>query len=172
MKAIDHTIEVVNLHTFDPSLAETSTPDWVIYCKAASAKFDALVTRDKAQLDQLVEMYVLSRLHSFTVVAWKKPIEDPVREWGQLLAYLPELKKHLQQPRQSRSPDVILLPAPTLSEQNIVRAEDKVGRYALKQGISHKQSNDEALAEINGWLLMRSNNPHEFDDVLGLRNTT
>ena len=82
VSAIDHTVEVMNLREFDHSLAENSTPDWVLYCVAAKAGFDALVTRDQAQLNQLVEMYVLSRLKPFTVITWKKPIEDRIREWG------------------------------------------------------------------------------------------
>lgn len=113
VEAIDHTVEVVNPRTFDASLAENSTPDWVLYCVAAAADFNALVTRDQAQLHQLVEMYVLSRLRAFTVITWKKPIEDPVREWGQLLAYLPEVKKRLQgTPGQPELPEAILLCLP------------------------------------------------------------
>ena len=77
----------MSLYKFDRTLAETSTPDWVLYCRAAEAGFDALVTRDQSQISQPVEMYVLSRLHHFTIVTWKKSVEDPIREWGQLLAY-------------------------------------------------------------------------------------
>jgi len=172
VEAIDHTVEVVNLRTFDASLAENSTPDWVLYCVAAAAGFNALVTRDQAQLHQLVEMYVLSRLRAFTVITWKKPIEDPVREWGQLLAYLPEVKKRLQgTPGQPGLPDAILLPAPTLTEQNIVRAADGVGKDARNRGVSHRQAHDEAMAEIRDWLEMMSRDPHEFDDVLGFSSS-
>jgi hypothetical protein len=172
VNAIDRTVEVVNLRSFDQTLAENSTPDWVLYCVAAAADFDALVTRDQAQLHQLVEMYVLSRLRSFTVITWKKPIEDPVREWGQLLAYLPEVKKRLQGTAgQAEPPEAILLPAPTLSAGNIVRAADGVGVDARKRGVSHQQAHDEALAEIRDWLEMMSRDPHEFDDVLGFGST-
>ncbi|MDA8399657.1 MAG: hypothetical protein M0008_06360 [Actinomycetota bacterium] len=160
---------MLSLHTFDRTLAENSTPDWLLYCVAASAGFDALVTRDRSQLDQLVEMYVLSRLSSFTIITWKKPIEDPVREWGQLLAYLPEVKKHLQ-PRSGVSirPEVILLPAPTITDQNLVRAADGVGTYARKHGVSHRQANDNALDEIRAGLNMMARDPYEFDELLRL----
>lgn len=169
VKTIDHTVDVLSLHTFDRTLAENSTPDWLLYCVAASAGFDALVTRDRSQLDQLVEMYVLSRLSSFTIITWKKPIEDPVREWGQLLAYLPEVKKHLQ-PRSGVSirPEVILLPAPTITDQNLVRAADGVGTYARKHGVSHRQANDNALDEIRAGLNMMARDPYEFDELLRL----
>src|SRR5215211_6440336 len=92
---LDRSVSVVHLSDFDPALAESRTPDWVLYCRAAEAGFRGFVARDKSQLDQLAEMYVLSRLRSLTVVTWRKGIDDPVREWGQLLAYLPELRKRL-----------------------------------------------------------------------------
>ena len=81
VRSIDNTVEVVHLSQFDRTLSQRSTPDWVLYCIAARAGFDAFVTRDQAQTNQLVEMYVLSRLRGFTIITWKKPIEDPVREW-------------------------------------------------------------------------------------------
>lgn len=59
----------------------SGTPGWVLYRLAAQAGFDALVARDRLQLDQLVEMFALSRLRAFTVIPWRKAIDDPVREW-------------------------------------------------------------------------------------------
>ncbi len=173
VSAIDHTVEVMNLREFDHSLAENSTPDWVLYCVAAKAGFDALVTRDQAQLNQSVEMYVLSRLKHFTVITWKKPIEDPVREWGQLLAYLPEVKKRLLLGVSGKPslPDAILLPAPTLSDQNFVRAVEGVGRSARGRGVSQQQVRDEAVTEVRDWLELMSRDPMEFDDILGIGDT-
>ena len=52
----DATVDVVHLYDFDRRLSEASTPDWVLYCVAAQAGFDALVARDRSRLDQLVEM--------------------------------------------------------------------------------------------------------------------
>ena len=90
---LDRTVRVEHLSDFAPALAQRSTPDWYVYCVAAEAGFDALVVRDRSQLDQLAEMYVLSRLRRLTIVTWRKGIEDPMREWGQLLAYLPQVKR-------------------------------------------------------------------------------
>lgn len=87
---LDQSVVVAHLSDFAPELAERSTPDWFIYCAAAEGGFDGLVVRDRSQLDQLAEMYVLSRLRTLSIVTWRKGIDDPVREWGQLLAYLPE----------------------------------------------------------------------------------
>ena len=162
----------MSLYKFDRTLAETSTPDWVLYCRAAEAGFDALVTRDQSQISQPVEMYVLSRLHHFTIVTWKKSVEDPIREWGQLLAYLPEVKKLLQRGAMGGTrPGAILLPAPTLGAQNVVRAADALGIAARRRQISHKQANDEARAEIRDWLEMTSRSASEFDRVLGFKHS-
>jgi hypothetical protein len=174
VSAIDHTVEVSNLREFDRSLAENSTPDWVLYCIAAKAGFDALVTRDQAQLNQALEMYVLSRLKHFTVITWKKPIEDPVREWGQLLAYLPEVKKRLLQGASGKPalPEAILLPAPTLSDQNFVRAVDGLGQSARGRGVSQQQVRGEAITAIRDWLEMMSRESTEFDDILQIDGVT
>jgi hypothetical protein len=165
LRSVDVTVEVVHLWNFDRALSEDSTPDWVVYCVAAAAGFDGLVTRDRAQLRQTVEMYVLSRLPAFTVITWKRAIEDPVREWGQLLAYLPEVKKRLSR---SDRPNVVLLPAPALTQDNIWRADDRLGIEARARGVANRQVRAEAEAEIRDWLQIMSRDPHEFDQVLGL----
>jgi len=159
---------VVHLVDFNRSLSESSTPDWVLYCEAARAGFNALVTRDEAQLNQLVEMYVLSRLPGFAVITWKKPIEDPIREWGQLLAYLPEVKKRLRNAGGRERPMAILLPAPTLTEQNLRRPTDTIGLAAGRRGISQHQARADAVSEIRDWLQMTTRDPHQFDELLGL----
>jgi hypothetical protein len=166
VRAIDQTMEVVTLHDFDHLLAENSTPDWVIYCLAAQAGFDALVTRDQAQLGQPLEMVVLSRLPMFTVITWKKAVEDPIREWGQLLAYLPEVKKLLRGAGGTKRPDSILLPAPTLSQQNVRRAGDTVGVEAHRRGVSTAQVVRGAQAEIADWLDMMGRSADEFNQLL------
>jgi len=163
VNAVDRTVDVVHLSDFDPELSRNSTPDWVLYCVAAEAGFDAIVARDRAQLDQLVEMYVLSRLTNFTVITWRKAIEDPIREWGQLLAYLPEVKKHLS----SGKPQAILLPAPTLTSQNLFNPADTLGIEARRRGVSNGQARNEARGEIRDWLVMTGDDPQRFDRLLG-----
>ena len=135
----------------------------MVYCIAAEAGFDALVARDRSQLDQLVEMYVLSRLAEFTVITWRKAIEDPIREWGQLLAYLPEVKKLLGQ----GPPRAVLLPAPTLTAQNLHSPTDTLGIEARRRKISQNQARKEARAEIRNGLELVGDSPHRFDDLLG-----
>ncbi|MGH9280498.1 MAG: hypothetical protein ACRD12_20695 [Acidimicrobiales bacterium] len=136
----------------------------MLYCVAAQAGFDALVARDRSQLDQLVEMVTLSRLTRFTVITWRRPIEDPVREWGQLLAYLPELKKRLRQAR----PAAILLPDPKLTAENLYDPMTTLGDEARRRGISLDQARHEALREIHDWLDMTGDEPTRFDQLLGV----
>ena len=135
----------MSLYKFDRTLAETSTPDWVLYCRAAEAGFDALVTRDQSQISQPVEMYVLSRLHHFTIVTWKKSVEDPIREWGQLLAYLPDEKILIN--ADLYSPPAANAPLPKVSDgarqlaDNIKRLKLDVDRHVGIHGDvgSHQQ---------------------------------
>lgn len=162
--AVDRTVDVVHLHDFDATLSANSTPDWMIYCIAAAAGFDAVVARDRAQLDQLVEMFVLSRLPMLAVITWRKAIEDPIREWGQLLAYLPEVKKYLRRGRR----DAILLPAPTLSSHNFFNPADTIGIEAHRRRISNAEARDFARQEIADGLRLRGEDPHRFDGVLRL----
>lgn len=164
VRNLDATVDVVHLFNFDRRLSEASTPDWVLYCVAAQAGFDALVARDRSQLDQLVEMFTLSRLPGFAVVTWRRPIEDPVREWGQLLAYLPEVKKRLRDPK----PRAILLPEPKLTADNVYDPRDALGTEARRQGISLQQVRSEARRAMHDWLDMTGEDPRRFDDLLGL----
>jgi hypothetical protein len=44
LEDVDSSIEAVHLYDFDRSLSENGTPDWYLYCRAAEAGLDALVT--------------------------------------------------------------------------------------------------------------------------------
>jgi hypothetical protein len=152
LEDVDSSIEAVHLYDFDRSLSENSTPDWYLYCRAAEAGLDALVTRDFSQAGQELEMYVLTRLRSFVVLAWRKRMDDPVREWGQLLAYLPEIKKRLAQPK---PPKVVFLPDPSLTEKNFRDPVQTLGEAASDRGISVDQVRREARDEVTAWLAVR-----------------
>ena len=52
IEALDQSVRVSHLSDFAPDLAASSTPDWYVYCAAAEGGFDALVVRDRSQLDQ------------------------------------------------------------------------------------------------------------------------
>lgn len=164
LKALDNTVEAIHLSDFDRTLSENRTPDWMLYCIAAEAGFDALVARDRAQLDQLAEMFVLSRLRTFSVITWRKPIEDPVREWGQLLAYLPEVKRRLTE----RAGRAILLPSPALRADNFHDPRQTLATEATARRISTAEVRRQAQVEIHDHLAMNSLEPTRFDHLLGL----
>jgi hypothetical protein len=92
---------------------------------------------------------------------------------GQLLAYLPEVKKRLLQGASGKPslPDAILLPAPTLSDQNFVRAVESVRTSARGRGVSQQQVRHEAVTENRDWLEIMSRDPMEFNDILGIDDT-
>lgn len=165
VRSIDETVEVQHLSDFRPDLAQAQTPDFIVYLVAAESGFDTLVTRDASQVRQLAEMWVLSRLPRLTVVTWRASIEDPIREWGQLLAYLPEIKKKLAVPVR---PDAIFLPAPRLGADNLYDAEQTVGIEAHRLGVSHAQARSMALGELRDWLELNGYDPESFDETLGL----
>jgi hypothetical protein len=163
---LDASVEAIHLFEFDRTLSERSTPDWMLYCLAAEKRFDAFVTRDQSQIGQLVEMYALSRLGRFSVITWRKPIDDPIREWGQLLAYLPEIKKRLG----SGPSKVIILPNPTITSDNLHDPKATLATEARKLGISVNQARQEALREMRDWLELTGQDEHRFDRLLRIRS--
>lgn len=159
---LDQSVRVEHLSDFAPELAERSTPDWYVYCAAAEAGFNALVVRDRSQLDQLAEMYVLSRLRTLTIVTWRKGIDDPIREWGQLLAYLPQVKARCLE----AGGRVILLPAPSLSNGSFFDPRETIAAEARNQTISVDQVRSQARDEIEDWLRTSGEPRDRFDNLL------
>lgn len=167
MQSVDKTVEVRHLSEFEPQLSINRTPDWLLYCRASEAGFDALVARDRAQLDQQVEMFTLDRLQGFTVITWRKAIEDPVREWGQLLAYLPLIKRWLgREPR----PKAILLPEPKLTQENVWQPRETLADLGRRRGVSIQQLRFESGQQIHTWLEITGEDPGRFDSLLGLES--
>lgn len=145
---VDRNLEWTHLSDWRPDLSEVSTPDWVLYCEAAFAGFTAIVTRDFAQAEQSEEMVALSHLRNFHVVAWRQRMDDPIAEWGQLLAYLPALRRFLGE-HQSR---VILLPVPTLANgRNVEPPKTYIARIAQSLGQSVEQLRRDAFDSMRDW---------------------
>jgi hypothetical protein len=159
---LDQSVALSHLSDFAPDLAQRSTPDWYIYCAAAEGGFDALVVRDRSQLDQLAEMYVLSRLPTLSIVTWRKGIDDPVREWGQLLAYLPDVKRRCLE----KGGRALLLPTPTLTADSFHDPTETIGREARDRKLSTRQIRTEARAEISDWLALSGQPLDRFDRLL------
>ena len=149
-ESVDATVEVTALREFDASLTGSQTPDWYLYLRAQQAGFDALVTRDWHQSEQVEELWALSRT-ALSVITWKRPIEDPVGEWGQLLAYLPEIRRMIE----DNGPSIVFLPSPRLDRKNLDKATAALGRLANELGISNRQLRDQARQTIEEELATR-----------------
>jgi hypothetical protein len=159
LEELDESVEFVHLARFAPELAKESTPDWMICLAAAQAGFDGVVTRD---LDQIRDSDTLIALAAtnLCVITWATPIEDPVTEWAQLVAYLPEIKKRLAED----SSRILLLPAPRLLRTDQFRvARSMLQEYASLGKTSVSELRAEALPRMRNQL----RNRHR-DDLLRL----
>lgn len=161
---LDHSISVTHLSDAAPNLVERSTPDWYVYCFAAQKGFDVLVTGDISQREQIEEMWVLSRLPQLSVVTWRKGTNDPLQLWGQLLAYMPQIKQRCSE----RGGRVIMLPKPSLQGESLILASQQIGRQANDQGIAKQEIHDRARKHIVEWLTINGEPTGVFNDVLRL----
>ena len=159
--ALDRRIQFIGLRGFDATLVGRGIPDWYLYLRADEAEFDALVTRDWHQSAQAEEMWALTRTQ-LSVVTWSDPINDPVAEWGQLLAYMTEILKVID----TRGNCVVLLPHPRLNKRNTVRASDALGTLAGDEGRSNQEVRDDARTAIAEWL-KRKGEQNRFAKALG-----
>ncbi len=145
---LDAHLDVTTLVDHDPALVGNRTPDWYLYLVAHEAGFDALVTRDWHQSAQTEEMWVITRT-DLSVITWKKPQDDPVVEWAQILAYMPQLRGL----REKCGPSVFFLPAPSLEERHhVLRTADRLGELASEQGRAKQELMNEARANAVEWL--------------------
>jgi hypothetical protein len=150
LEELDETVQFVPLYRFASELAKESTPDWVIYLAAAAAKFDGIVTRDRSQIDE-PEALVALALTQLCVVTWATPIEDPVTEWAQLMAYIPEIKKRLDEGLRR----VILLPAPRLRPEQFRMASALLQERAALAKTSANELRSDALSRMRQELTRR-----------------
>lgn len=141
--SIDASVEVLALRDFDRSLTGTRTPDWYLYLRANEAGFDALVTRDWRQSEQPEELWALTKTQ-LSIITWRRPIEDPIREWGQLLAYLPEVRRMIAE----NGPSIVFLPSPRLGRNNLGKASEQLGLLATTLGISNRELRDSARTAV------------------------
>lgn len=145
---LDATFDVTPLRTHDRDLVGSRTPDWYLYLVAHHAGYDALVTRDWHQSAQTEEMWVAAQT-DVSIITWKKPQDDPVIEWGQLLAYMPALHKL----RHEHGPSIFFLPAPTLTaDHHVKKASDELGVLAHERGRAREELRREARATTSEWL--------------------
>ncbi|HZD23348.1 MAG TPA: hypothetical protein VE569_08105, partial [Acidimicrobiia bacterium] len=82
-------------------------------------------------------------------------------EWGQLFAYLPEVRRMLKE----HGPSVVFLPSPRLDKTKIRRASEELGKLASDLGISNRQLREQARMTIREDLEGRDE-LHRFGDLL------
>ena len=113
---------------------------------------------------QIEEMWVLSRLPLFSIVTWRKGTNDPLQLWGQLLAYMPQIKQRCRE----LGGRVLMLPAPTLQGDSVIKASEQLGQQAKDQNIANQEIRDRAQRNISEWLTSNREPSDIFNDVLRL----
>lgn len=158
---LDGNLDAIPLRRHDEQLVGNRVPDWYLYLVAQEAGFDALVTRDWRQSAQTEEMWVATRT-DVSIITWKKPQHDPVIEWAQLLAYMPELRRL----HADCGPSVFFLPTPSLNRKDhVAKAGDKLGLLASEQGRAKQELIEEARSNAAEWLAERGL-ADQYADVL------
>jgi hypothetical protein len=137
---LDESVAYEHLSDFAPELSKVSTPDWLVYLAASAAGFDGVVTRDQSQIEQREELVVLDR-SSLSVVTWRKGLDDPVTEWGLLVAYMPLILKHIGR----EGPAIFLLPKPNLDPRNIINKREAAYQLAKSMDVSFPEMRSGAL---------------------------
>lgn len=139
---LDETVEYVHVFDFDAALVEQSTPDWMLQLIADDAGFTGLVTGDYHSIAQDEEVVALEKT-TLSIVTWKKGIDNPIVQWGSLLAYMPRIKDLIAR----EGPHVITLPVPTLFS-NHERTRGIARRYATEQGTTIHELRKQVLPDM------------------------
>lgn len=123
-----------------PKYAVVTTPDWLVILLAAHGGFDGLVARDRQQLSTPESLVVLSLCQTMSFVTWRRGIDDPVTEWGQLMAYMPLVVGWID----NQGPGVFYLPKPTLDKGMVSKSRSLAGELASDMSVSFPQLAGEA----------------------------
>lgn len=150
LAAVDARVSVTPVRVFDVSLTQRKTPDWLIYLRASQAGFDAVVTRDRSQLDDPEELVTLVDT-GLNVITWRRPVEDPIQEWGQLLAYMSLIRRRLAGQRSQ----IIQLPKPALGSDQVTPARALLGEVASARSVAYPDVRREARRVMRDELTAR-----------------
>lgn len=143
-------MDVVALRDFDAALVSKRIPDWYLYLRADEAGFDALVTGDLQQSGQADEMWALTRT-KLSVVTWRAAEEDPVVQWGQVMAYLPEIRRMIAE----HGPSIVSLPRARLTRSQLDKASAHLGVIADEEGRAVAEVRREAEQSVREALTAR-----------------
>lgn len=119
---LDRSTRFEHFSDIAPDLAAVSTPDFMVYLVGEAQGFTGVVTRDLSQLEDDDSLVTLAHL-TLSVVTWKRGVDDALVLWGQLLAYMPQVRRLLGQ----SGPGIVVLPAPRLGPQHLFKASS-IGR--------------------------------------------
>lgn len=159
---LDPDLQVVALRDFDASLVNMKTPDWYLYLRADEEGFDALVTGDLGQSGQADEMWTLTRTR-LSVVTWRRAEPDPVVQWGQVMAYLPAIRRAILQD----GPSIVSLPPARLERRQLGKAVAQLSVIAAEEGRAVAEVRREAQRSVREALLGRGQLAR-FENTLGL----
>lgn len=147
---LDHTIEYVHLSQWRPEFAKVSTPDWLIHLAADADGFDGLISSDYNQLDQDEEVVALA-CTDLSVITWNGGINNPVVQWGSLLAYMPQIRVHIER----EGPALFTLPVPKLRSDHHEPTAGISRRYAAKLPLHANELRAEVLPDMKAELEAR-----------------
>lgn len=97
------------------------------------------MTGDLRQSGQAEEMWALTRSR-LSIVTWRSPEPDPVVAWGQVFAYLPEIRRLIV----AHGHSIVLLPRARLTIDQVAKANDELGAIASQEGRSLAEVRREA----------------------------
>lgn len=133
---LDRTVEYIRLDIWDPSLANRSTPDWIVVLLAAEAKFDVMVTDDYHMLEDEKTLVALMTT-DLSLVTWPHGMQDPVTRWAQLIAHMPYIVRKLQF---ETRPSIFSIPSIRLAKgDHIYKASGLLGKLAVARGETMQQ---------------------------------
>lgn len=147
---LDHTIEYVHLSRWRPEFANVSTPDWLIHLAADADGFDGLISSDYNQLDQDEEVVALA-CTTLSVVTWSAGVNNPVTQWGSLLAYMPQIRAHIER----EGPTVFTLPVPRLRADHHAPTAGISRRYTSTLGMHANELRSQVLPDMKDELRAR-----------------
>jgi hypothetical protein len=151
IEVLDRSVEYGHFSAVEPDFARVRTPDWLVYLLTRENGFNALVTADHSQLEQEEELIALS-LSGVNLVTWKGQQEDPVVQWGQLLAYMPQILPHLLRGKQT----IIRLPNPRLKvREHVFTAADFLAPIKIRDKVSYPERRAAALEIMHDELARR-----------------
>ncbi len=149
----DHRVVYVDLGEFDQRLVNSRTPDWMIYLAAQGGNFDGVVSRDRAQIDQAAEYVALAHTN-LSVVTWRKKIDDPIAQWGHLLAYMPRIVTIIE----NEGPQVVVLPSINIDSSQHSQTRSYVRREVSLRRTSMTELKADSLPVMRDELKRRNRN--------------